>query len=150
MTCIALLALGGCSTAGMPGGNFGPAPNAPAQVAITAMDLPGSWGLASFQRPEDRGRTEAEAKSACSNPYVIAAGGTGGAMMYLPDQTTPSEVFVKTAPDGRVYIGPQGVPGMQQDRLVLSFQNNMLVSDWVNPTARQNFGTMVLIRCGVA
>lgn len=148
MAAIAVLVLAGCSTAGMPG--LGAVQNAPAQVAITAQDLPGRWGLASFQRAEDRTRTEAEARSACSNPYVIDAGPTGGAMMYLADQTQPSEVFIKTAPNGQVFIGPQGAPGMPQDRLVASFENNMLVSDWVNPTARQNFGTMVLIRCGVA
>jgi hypothetical protein len=67
--------------------------------------------------------------------------------MYLADQTQPSEVFLKVSPDGRTYLGPNGPPGIQQDRLIVSFNNGVLVSEFVNPSARQRYGTMVLARC---
>lgn len=116
-------------------------------VAISITDLPGSWGLASYQAEAERERTLAEAKSACSNPYNIGQGSNGGVTMYLADQNQPSEVFLKVSPDGRSYLGPKGPPGIQQDRLIVSFDNGVLVTEWVDPGARQRYGTMVFSRC---
>lgn len=122
-------------------------PQAPPAVAIAVTDLPGNWGLASFRKPEDRPRTEKEAKSACTNPYVIGAGPGGGAVMHLADQAQPSEVFIKVARNGQVYIGTRGEAGTRTDRLVESFDNGVLITDWVDPSARERYGTMVLVRC---
>jgi hypothetical protein len=119
-------------------------------IAITVADLQGSWGLASFRNEADRPRTETEAKAACNNPYKVDAGPNGGAMMYLADQTTPTEVVIKTTSAGQVFIGPPGPPGVAQDRVVLSYENNVLVTDWLDPSARERYGTMILVRCGVA
>lgn len=116
-------------------------------VAISITDLPGSWGLASYQTETDKERTEAEARSACNNPYNIGAGPNGGVTMYLADQTQPSEVFLKVSPDGRTYLGPKGPPGIQPDRLIASFDNGVLVTEWVDPGARERYGTMVFVRC---
>lgn len=127
-----------------------PAPMQAPAVAVSSFDLVGDWGLASYHRAEDVERTQREAKSACRNPYVIASGPSGGIMMHLPDQTQVSEVFVKTGPGGQVYIGPQGPAGTKQDRLVLSFANNVLTTEWVDANVRSRYGTMVLSRCGVA
>lgn len=74
-------------------------------VAVDVASLPGRWGLASYHDAKDRTRTEAEARRACGNAYVIASGPQGGVLMHLPDQTQVSEVFVKTSPDGRSFIG---------------------------------------------
>lgn len=90
----------------------------------------------------------AEAKAACSNPFNIGQGSNGGVTMYLADQNQPSEVFLKVSPDGRSYLGPKGPPGIKPDRLIVSFDNGVLVSEWVDPSARQRYGTMVFVRCG--
>jgi hypothetical protein len=67
--------------------------------------------------------------------------------MYLADQNQPSEVFLKVSPDGRTYLGPQGPPGIQPDRLITSFDSGVLVTEWLDPGARQRYGTMVFVRC---
>lgn len=121
-----------------------------AAVNLAEADLIGDWGLASFRTEADRERTEAEARRACSNPYKVAAGASGGVMMYLADQSQPTEVVVKRTSGGQVFIGPPGPPGVAQDRVVLSFENNILISDWLDPSARERYGTMIFIRCGVA
>lgn len=135
----ALSLMGACST---------PAPvlQAPT-VAIVTTDLLGKWGLASYRVDTDLERTKGEAKAACANPYVVTQGPSGGAMMYLADQSTASEVFLKSAPDGRVYIGPEGKPGDKRDRLVVSHQSGILVTQWVDPDAASRYGTLVFVRC---
>jgi hypothetical protein len=125
-----------------PGG-----PTGPTGIVMSVTDLQGSWGLASYRNAADRPRTETEAKSACSNPYTVAAGPTGGAMMYLADQAQASEVFVKTGPGGQTFIGPAGQAGVQQDRVVLEYANNVLVADWMDASARERYGTMIFVRC---
>jgi hypothetical protein len=116
-------------------------------VTITAADLPGKWGLASFRKEEDRGRTEVEAKNACGNPYVVAAGPNSGVMMHLADQTEPSELFVKVDSRGNTFLGPAGPPQVAQDRLIESYANNVLVMQWVDPGVRERYGTMMFVRC---
>ena len=125
-----------------------PPPEAVPTVVMSAADLPGRWGLASYRVETDRTRTEGEAKNACSNPYNIGAGANGGVMMHLVDQSAPSEVFVKTDSSGRVFIGPSGPPAVQQDRQVMSYENGVLVAEWLDPSARERYGTMVFVRCG--
>jgi hypothetical protein len=147
---VALAGLAACTTAS----NQAPAslamPNVPPSIIITAVDLQGDWGLASFRNEADRPRTEAEAKVACNNPYKVTPGANGGAMMYLADQTQASEVFIKPGPGGQVFIGPQGPPAIAQDRVIISYENNVLITDWLDPSARERYGTMIFVRCGVA
>ena len=143
------VALGACSTTNVPTVPTQPAvviPPGPA-VAIEVTALPGKWGLASYRDEKDRARTEAEAKRACSNPYVIASGPQGGVLMHLPDQPQPTEVFVKVNKDGRSFIGPRGAPGMIQDRVVMYYQGGVLITDWLDPSARERYGTMLFVRC---
>lgn len=149
----ALALLAGCTTVqqSQPAPPMiGGLPAVPPAVAITNADLVGDWGLASYRNEADKERTLAEAKRACSNPYKVAAGPNGGAMMYLADQSQVTEVTVKLGPGGQVFIGPPGPPGVAQDRVVLSFESNTLVSDWLDPSARERYGTMIFTRCGVA
>ena len=121
-------------------------PAAPAVPMITSDQLVGKWGLGSFRNEADLARTANEARRYCSNPYVITKGPNGGVMMYLADQTQPSEVFVKSA-GGRIYIGPPGPAGTVKDRQVTSFQNGVMVAAWVDPTVTARYGTMVFVRC---
>jgi hypothetical protein len=62
----------------------GVAPEMPA--SIRAEEIVGRWGLASFQDPKDRARTELAAKGQCKQPYVIGAGSSGGVIMHLADR----------------------------------------------------------------
>ncbi|MCX5493846.1 hypothetical protein OSH11_03930 [Kaistia dalseonensis] len=121
-------------------------PAAPPVPVITSDELVGKWGLGSFRNEADLARTTEEARRFCNNPYIITKGPTGGVMMYLADQTQPSEVFVKTAA-GRVYIGPPGPAGVIKDRQITSFQNGVMVAAWVDPTVTARYGTMVFVRC---
>jgi len=123
-----------------------PLPPGPPVVVDVAL-LPGKYGLASYREEKDRARTVAEARRACSNPYVIGAGSQGGVLMHLPDQAQPTEVFIKTTPDGRAVIGPRGPVGLPQDRVVLYFQGGILITDWVDPGVKERYGTMLLVRC---
>ena len=149
ITLFALVAgvLASCRTGGGTSVSAPLTPSAPA-VAITQADLPGRWGLASYRDEADVVRTEAEAKRACSNPYKIDPGPNGGVMMHLADQSSPSELFLKSDSQGRVFIGPTGPPAVQQDRMVVSFENGILIADWLDPNTRERYGTMVLARCG--
>src|SRR5882672_12224199 len=81
----------------------GVAPEMPA--TIRADEIVGRWGLASFQNPNDRARTEAAARGQCKQPYVIGAGTHGGVVMHLADQATPQELDLKGSPSGKNYIG---------------------------------------------
>ena len=75
-------------------------------------------------------------------------GPNGGVMMHLADQSSPSELFLKSDSQGRVFIGPTGPPAVQQDRMVVSFENGILIADWLDPNTRERYGTMVFVRCG--
>ena len=92
----------------------GTGPEMPA--SIRADEIVGRWGLASFQNPADRARTEAAARSQCKNPYVIGAGTSGGVVMHLADQATPQELRLKGSPSGKNYIGPAGPARRGSDR----------------------------------
>jgi hypothetical protein len=77
----------------------GVAPEMPA--SIRADEIVGRWGLASYQDPKDRARTEAAARGQCKQPYVIGAGSSGGVVMHLADQATPQELRLKGSPSGK-------------------------------------------------
>src|SRR6478735_10024619 len=84
--------LGACGSMSLPSFSSGPTPPPEAAAApempatIRADEIVGRWGLASYQNPADRTRTEAAAKAQCKNPYVITAGSSGGVIMHLADQ----------------------------------------------------------------
>jgi hypothetical protein len=153
------LALAACSTGGpqMPS-IFGPSqeekPPQPEVVptlppAFPPQDIVGRWGLAAYHKDEDRPRIEAAAAQQCKQPYVITLGSTGGVMMHLADQATPTELRLKGAPGGKTFIGPEGdPPGSAQDREVLAFDGRMLILRWMDPEVQGRYGTMVYVRCG--
>ncbi len=117
------------------------------QVAVTAADLVGNWGLGSYRADTDRDRTEKQAKVACNNPYKIGAGSSGGVLMHLADQTQVSELYVKTAGDGRVFLGPKGPAGVAPDRQIVSFDKDVLTTKFVDPSAAERYGILIYVRC---
>jgi hypothetical protein len=133
-------------TSSAPAPEPGVAPEMPATVR--AEELVGKWGLASFQNPNDRARTEAQAKAQCKQPYVIGAGTSGGVVMHLADQATPQELRVKGSQGGKNYIGPAGPPGGEQDREIISFDGRVLITRFVDKDAGTRYGNMVYVRCG--
>ncbi|HTT47625.1 MAG TPA: hypothetical protein VMG39_06415 [Pseudolabrys sp.] len=153
------LALAACSTGGPQFPNlFGTSqePQQPQPAAVPTLppafppqDIVGRWGLAAYHKDEDRPRIEAAAAQQCTNPYVITLGPTGGVMMHLADQATPSELSLKGAPGGKTYIGPPGdPPGSAQDREVVSFDGRVLILRWMDAEVQGRYGTMVYVRCG--
>ena len=124
----------------------GVAPEMPA--TIRPDEIVGRWGLASFQNPADRARTEAAAKAQCKQPYVIGAGSSGGVIMHLADQATPQELRLKGSPSGKNYIGPPGPAGGEQDREIVSFDGRVLITRFTDKDAATRYGNMVYVRCG--
>jgi hypothetical protein len=123
-----------------------PAPEMPA--SIRSDEIVGRWGLASFQNPNDRARTEKAAQAQCKQPYVIGAGSSGGVIMHLADQATPQELRLKGSPSGKNYIGPPGPAGDAQDREIVSFDGRVLVTRFIDKDAATRYGNMVYVRCG--
>ncbi len=141
----AALLIASCSGTNINMGSLtGPASAPP---AYTADQIVGRYGLAAFQRPEDRGRTESEARQQCRQPYEIAKGPGGGVIMHLADQSTPQELQLKGLAGGKTFIGPEGEAGGEQDREVVSFDGKVLVLRWVSTEIAERYGTSVYVRC---
>lgn len=153
-------ALAACETSNMGGGLFGGGTPQPAEPAapqtvqlmpptFPAQNLVGRFGLTAYHNEADRERTITAAAGQCRNPYVITMGPTGGVMMHLADQSTPTELALKGAPGNKNYIGPkEDPPGGAQDREVVSFDGRVLTLRWMDPEVQSRYGTMVYVRCG--
>ena len=144
--------LGGCGSMSLPSLSSpeivpepGLAPEMPS--TIRPDEIVGRWGLASFQNPADRARTEAAASSQCKQPYVIGSGSSGGVIMHLADQATPQELRLKGSPSGKNYIGPPGPSGSEQDREIVSFDGRVLITRFIDKDAAVRYGNMVYVRC---
>ncbi|MGC2778623.1 MAG: hypothetical protein WA418_23625 [Bradyrhizobium sp.] len=137
---------------------FSLSPSAPSQpemaveperpATIRSDELVGKWGLASYQNPNDRTRTEKMALAQCKQPYTIGAGTAGGVVMHLADQATPQELRLKGSASGKNYIGPEGPAGGEQDREVVSFDGRVLITRFIDKDAGTRYGNMVYVRCG--
>ena len=145
--------LGACSSMSLPSFSSSPSP-APEAAPLPEMpatirpdEIVGKWGLASFQNPNDRARTEVAAKAQCKQPYVIGAGTSGGVIMHLADQATPQELRLKGGPGGKNYIGPPGPAGGEQDREIVSFDGRVLITRFIDKDAATRYGNMVYVRC---
>jgi hypothetical protein len=141
----AALLIASCSGSGINMPSLtGPASAPP---AYTADQLVGRYGLAAYQRDEDRTRTEAEARQQCRQPYEITKGPGGGVVMHLADQSAPQELQLKGLAGGKTFIGPEGDAGGDQDREVISFDGRVLVLRWVSSEIASRYGTAVYVRC---
>lgn len=148
------VALAGCSGISNPFSTSEAPPPAPEVMqtlppAFPPQDIVGRWGLAAYHKDEDRARTEAAAVNQCRQPYIITLGPTGGVMMHLADQSTPTELRLKGAPGNKTFIGPaEDPPGGQQDREVVGFDGRVLALRWIDSEVQGRYGTMVYVRCG--
>ena len=142
-------ALAACSTTPSPQQTeqTQPLPQPELPSRIRASEVVGRWGYAAYHKPEDRARTEANARGQCKQPYVIGQGQSGGVMMYLADSSQLQELRLKGSQSGKDYIGPPGnTPGMQ-DREIVSFDGRVLVLKFVDPEIDGRYGTGVYVRC---
>ena len=139
------MSLPSLSSSSAPATEPGEAPEMPA--TIRADEIVGRWGLASFQNPNDRARTEKMARDQCKQPYVIGAGQSGGVVMHLADQATPQELRLKGSPSGKNYIGPAGPTPGEQDREIVSFDGRVLITRFIDKDAAVRYGNMVYVRC---
>jgi hypothetical protein len=148
------LFLGACSGISLPSfssssSSVPPEPGVEPEMpaSVRADEIVGRWGLASFQNPNDRARTEVQAKAQCKQPYVIGAGTSGGVIMHLADQATPQELRLKGSSSGKNYIGPPGPAGGEQDREIVSFDGRVLITRFTDKDAATRYGNMVYVRC---
>ena len=148
----AAMLLAGCASEMSVGGGpqVAAAPSgAPLPASIPAQDLVGRWGLAAYHKEDDRARTEAAARGQCRQPYNISRGAGGGLVMHLADQSQPTELMLKGAPDGKNYIGPAEDPAPgQRDREIVAFDGRVLITRFVDQEVAGRYGTSVYVRCG--
>ena len=141
----ATLLIAGCANMSMnPSTLLGPSSAPP---AFPAEQLVGRWGLAAYQRDEDRTRTESEARQQCRQAYEIQRGPGGGVLMHLADQSEPQELQLKGLSGGKTFIGPEGEAGGPQDREVISFDGRILVLRWVDADVAARYGTSIYVKC---
>jgi hypothetical protein len=142
-----LVAAGLAACSGESALSPGPVQPIAAAPAIPPAAIAGRWGLASYHREEDRGRTEQQARAVCNNPYEIGLGPNGGVMMHPADQNQKVELAVKGASGNRTYVGPPGEPGQPEDREIVAFDGQIMVMRWLDPDVASRFGTIVFARC---
>jgi hypothetical protein len=150
---LAGVALAGCSggSLSLPSWNNDqpPPPQASGPMprpSLAPEDIVGRWGIAAFHKPEDQARTEAAARSQCTQPYIINRGSTGVAMLGH-DSPKVQDMMIKASAEGRTFIGPGPDPATGDDREVVAFDGRVLVLKWVDPEVASRYGTMVLVRC---
>ncbi|NKB54306.1 MAG: hypothetical protein GKR97_19205 [Rhizobiaceae bacterium] len=120
---------------------------APRPIQIDMATLPGDYGLASYQRAEDRERTLKQAKIACQNPFNVAAGSNGGVVMHAAGQAGPTEMFLKKDGQGRSFLGPRGEAGSTNDQRILSYDDGILITQPMQPRLQSVYGNIVLVPC---
>ena len=143
----AALSCSACYTTSQPVQQAAVTPQPELPSKIRPSEIIGRWGYAAYHKPEDRSRTEANARGQCKQPFVIGQGPTGGVMMYLADSSQLQELRVKGATDGRDYIGPTGETPGQQDREIVSFDGRVMLLKFVDPEIDGRYGTGVFVRC---
>src|SRR5262249_1805745 len=145
LVCLAAV-LGGCTTTPQQDTTpvALPAPEIPARTR--ASEVIGRWGYAAYHKPEDRARTETNARGQCKQPFVIGQGPNGGVMMYLADSAQLQELRLKGSSSGRDYIGPAGQTPGQQDREIGSCGGRVMVLRFGDPEIGARYATGVFGR----
>jgi hypothetical protein len=144
---LSALALTACSTTPSPQMEAAAPPQPELPSKVRPSEIVGRWGYAAYHKPEDRARTEANARGQCKQPFVIGQGTSGGVLMLLADSPQPQELRLKGTQGGKDYIGPAGDTPGPQDREILSFDGRVLVLKYVDPEIDGRYGTGVFVRC---
>ena len=142
------LAMAGCASTPPPE-PAAAAPTAATAATVSADEVAGSWGFASYHQDAARARTETMARTQCRQPYVIRKGPTGGVIMHLADSPTPEELQLKGGPGGKNYIGPAGDIGAG-DREIVSIDGRVMILRWLDADVAGRYGTSIYVRCARA
>ncbi len=67
--------------------------------------------------------------------------------MHQADQTTPQELWLKDSPNGKKYIGPPGPTPGEQDREIVWYDGQVMITRFVEKNAATRYGNMVYVRC---
>jgi hypothetical protein len=113
-----------------------------AAQAPRTEDLVGRWGVAAYWKAEDAAKIQAAARSACSQPYNITRGPTGGVMMFESFEGRPREMQVR----GGQIVAVSGESRQTKD--ITSWTGSMLVFNYADEEAKRKYGNMVFVRCG--
>jgi hypothetical protein len=105
-------------------------------------DLIGRWGVAAYWDAADAVKTTAQAKSFCSQPYVISKGANGAARMFEAFEGRPQDVLVQ----GGQIVAANG--SARSTKAIQSWNGSTLVFNYVDDEARRKYGNMVFVRCG--
>jgi hypothetical protein len=105
-------------------------------------DLVGRWGVAAYWNAGDAAKVQAAARSACSAPYTITRGPSGGAMMFESFEGRPREMMVR----GGQIVAASGESRQTKD--ITTWTGSMLVFNYVDDEAKRKYGNMVFVRCG--
>jgi hypothetical protein len=144
---LSALALAGCSTTNSPQVEAAAPPQPEIPARVRPSEIVGRWGYAAYHKPEDRARTEANARGQCKQPFVIGQGSNGGVMMYLADSNQLQELRLKGSSNGHDYIGPAGQTPGPQDREIVSFDGRVMVLKFVDTETDGRYGTGIFVRC---
>jgi hypothetical protein len=116
---------------------------APAMAqAPRTEDLVGRWGVAAYWKAEDAAKIQAAARSACSQPYNITRGPTGGVMMFESFEGRPREMMVR----GSQIVAASGESRQTKD--ITSWNGSTMVFNYVDEEAKRKYGNVVFVRCG--
>jgi hypothetical protein len=105
-------------------------------------DLVGRWGVAAYWKAEDAAKIQAAARSACSQPYSITRGPTGGVMMFESFEGRPREMMVR----GSQIVAASG--DSRQTKDITSWNGSTMVFNYVDEEAKRKYGNVVFVRCG--
>jgi hypothetical protein len=144
---LSALALAACSTTNSPQVEAAAPPQPEVPARVRPSEIVGRWGYAAYHKPEDRARTEANARGQCKQPFVIGQGSNGGVMMYLADSNQLQELRLKGSTNGHDYIGPAGQTPGPQDREIVSFDGRVMVLKFVDQETDGRYGTGIFVRC---
>jgi hypothetical protein len=105
-------------------------------------DLVGRWGVAAYWNDADASKVTAQARSFCSQPYVISKGANGAARMFEAFEGRPQDVMIQ----GNQIVAANG--SARSTKAIQSWNGNTLVFNYVDEEAKRKYGNMVFVRCG--
>jgi hypothetical protein len=105
-------------------------------------DLIGRWGVAAYWNDADAAKVTAQARSFCSQPYVISKGTNGTARMFEAFEGKPQDVAIQ----GNQIVAANG--SARSTKAIQSWNGSTLVFNYVDEEARRKYGNMVFVRCG--
>jgi negative regulator of sigma E activity len=117
--------------------------NTSAQSALKTEDLIGRWGVAAYWNEGDAAKITAQAKSFCSQPYIISKGKNGGAMMFEAFDGKAKEVVVQS---GQIVAFDGST--RNTTKIIQSWNGSTLVINYTDEEAKRRYGNMVFVRCG--